>query len=230
MVLRDLLIEIFRMGPENLIFKGGTALSFFYGSGRFSEDIDFSSTNIDDYAVIDSALESFGNRYNYKIVNDWENEIEQSSNKFRRYFLSIKGSFDHNIETRIDYSIGRCELGPVKEYLSNEYYALKVDVMRLEEILAEKVRTLYTRQKGRDLYDIHYLSVVKRVAVPKSLIFDKFKEDSTLKGTKYSFKSFEAKIENLRPLWNDLEGIVSNFKSLSFDTVKEGVLASFRNV
>ena len=36
-------------GAENILFKGGTALKIIYGSPRFSEDLDFSIFNIEQY-------------------------------------------------------------------------------------------------------------------------------------------------------------------------------------
>ena len=226
-----MLIEIFRRNPVDLVFKGGTALSFFYGSSRFSEDIDLSSPNIDNYAKIDSALESFEKRYPYKITNDWENEIEQRSSRFRRYFIVFEGaSAGNKIATMIDYSAGGCVLGPVKKDISNEFYATKADVMKPEELVAEKVRAMYTREKGRDLYDLYYLTVIRNVAVSRSLIFDKFRENPSLNGKKYSFKSFEARIEKLRQLWGDLAGITSSVERYDFEKVRGEVLAAFRNV
>jgi predicted nucleotidyltransferase component of viral defense system len=228
-VLKNLLIEIFKDNPRALVLKGGTALSLFHGSNRFSEDIDLSSSSMDNYVVIDDVLESIENRYNYRILNDWTSEIEQTG-RFRRYFIRIIDNDGEVVETRIDYSIGKCEMEAVKRDLSNDYRMSKVDVMALEEILAEKVRALYTRQKGRDLYDLHYLSVTKRVEIRQKLIFYKFREDPKLKDVKYSFKTFEARVKGMKGNWGDLDGLVSNFEASAFDKVENEVLAAFRNV
>lgn len=46
-------------GAENILFKGGTALRFIYGSPRFSEDLDFSVFNIKPYKLKKSIEDLF---------------------------------------------------------------------------------------------------------------------------------------------------------------------------
>lgn len=228
-ILRDLLIEIFIRNPNGLVFKGGTAISFFYGGDRFSQDIDLSSPDMDCYAIIDDVLESLEKDYNYEIVNEWENEIYQQP-RFRRYFLAFKYGLSDSINATLDYSIGNCILAPEKKDLANDYRATKIDVMQPEEILAEKILAIYSRQKGRDLYDLYHLSVSRRTRISKAVIAAKFKESVDLKGKKYSFGSFKDRVEALKPYWADLDGIVNNFSPESFDTIKGAVLDTFKTV
>ena len=159
-ILRDLLIEVFKRRTSNLVFKGGTAISFFYGGDRFSEDIDLASPSMENYTTIDDAIESFEKRYSYRIMNAWEDEIYKRP-RFRRYQLVFKYGIYEDISASIDYSTDRCITDIEKRDLANDYYAAKINFMGLDEILAEKVRAIYTRQKGRDLYDLYYLSAVK---------------------------------------------------------------------
>lgn len=228
-ILRDLIIEIFRTRPANLLFKGGTAISFFYGSDRFSQDLDFSSEGIDDYATIDDAIASFDNNYNYKITNNWEDEIYTKS-RFRRYQLTFRYGVYEDVTVTIDYSTVKCALGAEKRDLANSYYASKINLMKAEEILAEKVRTIYARKKGRDIYDLHFLSVIKRTRISRSLISAKLEEYPELKGKRYSFRSFSQSIRNIKPYWNDLDGIVNNFSSINFDAFSSDILDIFRNI
>ncbi len=195
-----------------------------------NRDLDFSSNGIDDYLPIDDAIESFEGSYPYKILNSWEDEIQRHSRKFRRYPLTFKyGTYD-DIGITVDYSISGCTLGPDKLDLGNDYYASKIDVMKPEEILAEKVLTIYSRQKGRDLYDLYYLAVVRKTRISGSLIAEKIAMGRSLKGIRYSFGSFEERVEGLRGHWKDLDGILSNFDSIKFEEVKGAVLEAFRNV
>lgn len=227
-ILRDLLIEIFRRRPSDLAFKGGTAIAFFYGSDRFSEDIDFSSSDIEGYTTIDDTLESFEKSYSYKILNAWEDDLYQRGS-FRRYPLAFGYEGKKEINVTIDYSIGKCILGTDRRDLSNGYSAASVSVMKAEELLAEKVRIIYARQKARDLYDLHYLCTVLNTGIRLGVIADKLAEDPSLKGRKYSFSSFRKRIEGLKPYWNDLNGIVNNYSALKFDDMSAAVMAAFRN-
>jgi predicted nucleotidyltransferase component of viral defense system len=228
-ILRDLLIEIFKRRPQNLVFKGGTAISFFHGGDRFSEDIDLSSSGRDDYATIDDALESFEDSYNYVITNSWEDEIYQKQG-FRRYPLTFRYGVYDNINTSIDYSIGRCLLVPDMHDLSNGHSTAKISVMKEEEIIAEKVRAIYSRQKGRDLYDLYYLCVTRKVRISRSMIAEKLAEDSSLNGIKYSFVQFEKRVAALEQYWGDLRGIVNGFESLRFNDISDRVLNAFKNI
>jgi len=69
--------------------------------------------------------------------------------------------------------------------------------MKKEEILAEKVRAIYTRHKGSDLYDLYFLTIILRTQASISLIHEKFKNYSI--AAKFSSKLFAAKVEELRP-------------------------------
>lgn len=229
-ILFDLLCEIFKT-KTNLIFKGGTALSFIYKSNRFSEDLDFQSETIDDFSLIDGTIENFAQKYDFKIINDWENEIADISPKFRRYFLTFK--YDNlEIDVIIDYSIAKLHKPPISVYFSNGNSISNVVVMNPEEMLAEKVETIYNRNKERDLYDLYYLSVIKKYKISRSLIFDKFEENFELKNNnvRYSFSTFKQKIENYRNIWAGLKPFVRNFEQFKFDKIKDEVLDAFRNI
>ncbi|MGC8572335.1 MAG: nucleotidyl transferase AbiEii/AbiGii toxin family protein [Candidatus Micrarchaeia archaeon] len=226
-ILQDILIEIFKSNGNEIVFKGGTAISFFYNGDRFSEDLDFSVKSENAYLNIDNAIENLEKTTKHEIINDWESEIE-SSKKFRRYFLKFGFGASDIINIHIDCSIENVILEPEIRELANKYYAAKIKVMRSEEILAEKVRAIYTRQKGRDLYDLYFLAVLLKSKVSINLIYEKFKSYGVKE--KYSFYSFEKKIEELRPYWNDLKNLINNFERFNFDEVKADVLNIFKNI
>jgi len=225
-ILRDLLISIFRQENKETVFKGGTALSFFYGSDRFSEDLDFSVQSENTYLSIDNAIEDLEKRANYEILNDWEGEIERSG-MFRRYLLRFRYGLYDTINIHIDCSMEKTLLDPDINELANDYYVAKIKVMKREEILAEKVRAIYTRHKGRDLYDLYILAVILKSKISVGLIHEKFKSYKIEE--RYSFDSFEKKVEELRHYWADLKSLVGNFESLDFDKIKGEVLDAFRN-
>ena len=47
--------RLFR-GSGSFVFKGGTAIDLFYGSGRFSEDLDFDCKDMDVLTEINAAI------------------------------------------------------------------------------------------------------------------------------------------------------------------------------
>ena len=62
------------------------------------------------------------------------------------------------------------------------------------------------------------------------MIDAKMKDDPTLKGKKYSFNSFKQRIEDIKPYWRDLKGLVYDFDSVDFGGISGAVLDIFRNV
>ena len=55
------LFGIYSYIANELVFKGGTALFFFYGLDRFSEDLDFTLTNeFEEEKLLESIKDTFG--------------------------------------------------------------------------------------------------------------------------------------------------------------------------
>jgi len=150
-----------------LVFKGGTYLWFFHGLERFSEDLDFTATaaipaGID--KTVSSALRMFGVENTAKVMNDDERSLS-----FR---LSAKGPlYTSDIDLcHIYVEISRREkifLPPVPLRLDSDAYQLPIKMlsgMSLDEVAAEKVRAVMTRDKARDLYDLFFLVKKRGVA------------------------------------------------------------------
>lgn len=143
----------------NLAFRGGTALHkiFLKPQARYSEDIDL--VRINDGPVkpllqkIGEQMKFLGtkrsvkqNSNNNTIVYRFESEIPPVVNlrlkieiNCREHF-SILGYNEVNFETNSSWFKGSCQ---VVSY-------------QLEELLGTKLRALYQRRKGRDLFDLYY--------------------------------------------------------------------------
>ena len=142
---------------EHLTFKGGTALRLLYNSPRFSEDLDFNSDlnpneirKLLNTAIINTS----------KLVDDIElkelDTIQGFSSKI--YFKSDISSMPLTI--KLDFSFRESSIDEIKKTITTELpvqiYSL-INVFSAKEILAEKIRTLFQRVKGRDIYDIWFL-------------------------------------------------------------------------
>lgn len=142
--------------PKTIFFKGGTALRLLYGSDRFSEDLDFtvpSKNNPFDLAK--------------KTVLKLQSEIADISIKQIDTLagasakISLNGFAPHHpLTIKLDFSLREHVLTPqiavIKNTLPVSGISL-VDAVSKEEILAEKIRAVVHRKKGRDLYDLWYL-------------------------------------------------------------------------
>lgn len=233
--LQDLILyKIYKEETNELVFKGGTALSKFYHSDRFSEDLDFTTWNVNT-----DQLKFIVNLLDKVITNpDYETKYleEPSINKFGTVSakVSIKGPrynkktssiqqirFEINTKASIlTKPIAKSRM-PVYPDATN-YVAL---VMEKDEILAEKVRAIMSKgrkHKERDLYDLYYL-LTKNTHINKKMIEKKL-EESMLS---FSDKKLASSINEVKETWNGLVPFVQHNLE-SYSHVKNFVIAAFK--
>lgn len=144
---------------DNLVFKGGTALHHVYlPQLRFSEDLDFSSN----HQMIDlSELRAIFQNYDFlKIKKDYQSLATVKIEKLQYTGpLSQAGSLKIDID-----SYQKIVLKPI-EAVYNNFYGLivKVKVMDIREIAAEKIRAMSDRARYRDYYD--YAMIMKNLSL-----------------------------------------------------------------
>lgn len=159
LVLTRALAQIFSRPDlsKGLAFRGGTALHklHFDSPGRYSEDLDFVQVDagpigplLDELrAVLDSWLGEPRRKQNSDSVKLLY-QFETTSLPIERMRLKIE------INTREHFSVLGLVSTPL--HVLNPWYESKAAItsFRLEELLATKLRALYQRKKGRDLYDL----------------------------------------------------------------------------
>jgi len=156
-----ILKSVYSICSRELVFKGGTALTFFYNLNRFSEDLDFTLTKSFNFknlvSEVGKDLEAFGVRNNIIILEDNPNSFSFRigaegplfTKEIERCFVRVEISKREKLIKEVDIK----ELKPIYTDIS----PFLVTVMNVEEILAEKVRALLYRVKSRDLYDVWFL-------------------------------------------------------------------------
>ena len=159
---------------QQLVFKGGTALRIVYKGNRYSEDLDFNGpANIPSikelwHGVLQD-LRDFG--VNAEIRNEWQSEVGYS------FDVSYQGPlYDGRDRTkgkvRIDISTRPEKIETQRELVTSEYDDVRpfvATVIRLDHLLAKKVRALFMRSKARDVYDI-WLLTSQGVRMDKALV------------------------------------------------------------
>ncbi len=220
-VISIVLREIWRYGIwRNLVFKGGTALrKVYFPDYRFSEDMDFNLIDgeIEDIVEVlekpsygeveffDPELrERRGKRYHTGRIVGYEIRIPY-------YFLRRSGE---PAKIRMDISVGKYEemvLEPVErsifhDYMDSEAFSrVKVLAYSLEEIMAEKIRTIFQRVgRPRDIYDIWYIYRYADMETVLSVIGSKFRA----KGAKFIPEKLENSEEIYRYNWKKLRILV----------------------
>ncbi len=213
-----------------LVFKGGTAIDLFYGSNRFSEDLDFCGKDMEGLTDIDEAIERLDTDTEYEIRNDWHAEREMHA-RFVRYLLKVYNKrLDKLVEMIIDYSADVPKYHSDKQLLKCGKALASVDVMQPKEILAEKVSAIMTRQKARDLYDLYYLAVVRGFPVELKDIYEKCSKGFSAGPVKYSFRAFGERVLKLKSRWGELDPLLENSRVYKFDLVSKEVLDKLKSI
>jgi len=159
LVICRALVEIFSDDflAKNLAFRGGTALHKLYLSPqpRYSEDIDLVQINGESFGpIIDKLREQLQflgvpkikqKAHNNTMVYRFESEFPpvitlrlKIETNCREHF-SVLGLQQFPFEVNSTWFTGKC----------------KITTYKLEELSGTKLRALYQRRKGRDLYDMY---------------------------------------------------------------------------
>ncbi len=147
-----------------LVFMGGTALRIFYGSSRFSEDLDFDSKNLSSDDLQGIALTA---------ANEFELEAVECNVTFSKgSAFSAKLRFtdalqqwelthhrDEVLTLKFDASPQRYSYSPQVKVLNRLDVIAPVPVAPAGLILAQKLYAILNRNRimGRDLYDASHL-------------------------------------------------------------------------
>lgn len=165
------------------IFKGGTCLKYLLGLPRFSEDLDFNIKHPSIFLEqVKSTLEkikllginyyflkeeSFKDSYTCEI--GFEGPLftgtRQTQNKFR-----IDAGYRTGTFKKPEWKLIKSEYPETSENFL-------VQIMAMEEIMAEKIIAMFQRKKGRDIFDLWFLMNAK-VELNKELLAKKLKKEN----------------------------------------------------
>ena len=169
--LQLLFLKYFYDLPKSnqIYFKGGTAIKFLYGSFRFSEDLDFSSTLKEEEII--SLIQKAIKNLSQEISVSFKPEKSVADSFTGRIFQGIS-DFSFSLTVRLDISLREKPIHIENNYIETTFpivpYPLVVH-LAAKEILAEKIRALIIRGKGRDLFDIWFL-LSKKIEIDWNLV------------------------------------------------------------
>ena len=144
----NLMKEILSNISDNFILKGGTALRFYYGLDRYSEDLDFDT--ISSGTNIKKALEKHKDFKNWKIYDKKDTEF------------STRLTIDYGATNELGvYPLKIDVSARDKEKIKNGLLKFEnidgVNVYDIETIAQMKRQAFLSRNKIRDFYDIGFL-------------------------------------------------------------------------
>ena len=156
------LSSISRNTKNELVFKGGTCLYKFHKLNRFSEDLDFSAVaEIDFEKLLNKVMADF-ERFGMKA------SLHKKKEPYNSVLITLKvegplfnGQLVSCAHLGIDINRKSAVILPLETLsyppIYPEISMVSALCMKQEEIFAEKIRALMTRQRARDLFDIHFL-------------------------------------------------------------------------
>jgi len=221
-----LLFSLYSEVGRELVFKGGTCLYKLHKLSRFSEDLDFTLCKRVD---LEEVAEKATRRLKFLDVFAQVKEVKKHPKEInvRTIFRGplYRGGRENLCFIPMNVSLReRVVLDPERTTISSMYPdipSFDVFSMRVEEMMAEKVRAIFLREKPRDLYDMWFL-LNKGVQLDPGLVRRKLK----IHGMKFDPKKFIERAEMLAKLWkSDLKNLVVG-ELPEFEVVKNSVVES----
>lgn len=186
---------------EQLLFRGGTALNklFFTDPVRYSEDLDFVQVKPGPIKEIVKTIQG--------LIDPWLGKSSTQSRKdgFRIYYQFVPES-DPEGNKRIKIEINTREhfavfpINKIKFSVSSSWYTneCELNTYQLDELLGTKLRALYQRKKGRDLFDLGW--AIQNQDVDHNKIVTAFKAYMKFQGNSVTAKQY---LQNLEDKMND---------------------------
>ncbi len=147
---------------DALVFRGGTALNklFLKPPARYSEDIDFVQKRAEPIGKTIDSIRALLQSW----LGDPQWKITQRSAKLIYKYESID-----KLPTKLKIEINTTEhfqvlpLRVEKFDVQSQWFNGSADIVtyEIDELMATKLRALYQRRKGRDLFDVWYVSQQK---------------------------------------------------------------------
>ncbi len=211
---------------NSLIFRGGTALNklFIKPPARYSEDIDLVQTRLEPIGnTIDTIRELFK-----PWLGEPKRKITERGAKLYYKYIAINGlsaKLKIEINTTEHFQVLPLKLIPFS--IDNEWYKGDCEIVtyELEELMATKLRALYQRRKGRDLFDLWHICKLGLVDIKQVVeIFKKYcAKDSIDISTELFRKNMLIKKLN-KDFQVDMNVLFSHQTSWNFDEAFEFVL------
>ena len=202
LILSRIIIDIFSdpFLNKELAFRGGTALHklFFSPAARYSEDIDLVRTSKGPISEIADALR--------KHLEPWLGKAKTTptarSFKMKYYFNpenSPSTKLRIKIEINIEENFSILDRSSKKFGVNSDWFSgsAQINTFHFNELIATKLRALYQRSKGRDVFDLWLALKHKDFNVSEAIqVFLKYMKKSGKIITKDMFeKNIELKLK-----------------------------------
>jgi predicted nucleotidyltransferase component of viral defense system len=224
LVISRALVEIF-MDPllaSATAFRGGTALHklFFRPAARYSEDIDLVQVRAEPIGPVMDALRTR--------LDPWLGRPQRKQGEGRVKLIyrfdseglpATRMRLKVEINTREHFAVHGHHGHPVR--VENPWFTGSADIVTfaLEELLATKLRALYQRKKGRDLFDLARALQVHQALDRAKIVacFEAYMKHGRTPGSRAEFEKNLAEKEADAAFLTDVHALLAVVAGAAFD-------------
>jgi predicted nucleotidyltransferase component of viral defense system len=238
LIISRTLVEIFSdpFLNENLAFRGGTALHKLYlnPAPRYSEDIDL-------VQIKPGPIKPIMERINEVITFFEESRKTDIRGHGPKMYYRFNSEYE-DIRMRLKIEINSKEHFNVLDWVNfpfhieNEWFtgSASIKTYNINELLGTKLRALYQRTKGRDLFDLYYSRLNQKIEIDQIIeSFNEYMKFST--GNIPTRRQFELNIEekeNDPNFTGDMEALlrpgIEYDQQAAFEWLKNDVISKLR--
>jgi predicted nucleotidyltransferase component of viral defense system len=219
---------------DRLCLKGGTALNklYFPDHGRLSVDLDFNAVGPRDQVLEErtqfsrQVMNALGHQdENYDFTYRWRYD---QATVYARY-TPLTGVAQQRLKVEISFIERFAILGREQRSLpvSPPEKLVVVNTYRLEELASTKLRALYDRRKGRDIYDLFRIANpgLDQAAVRKMVLYYFYRAKKV-----FHYPTFVENVERKiaeRGFRDDVRGLIRRGSSLDWTAACERVVGYY---
>lgn len=213
-------------GSMKIYFKGGTALRLLFKSFRFSEDLDF--TTLKTNGEMKKILANVIRKINLIVPNIELKEVKAGMKSLTGFLRYKTEDLKYPLNIHLEFSLREKPLTEKDVILETLFPVSPYPVVKClswEEILAEKIRALMCRTKGRDLFDIWYLlskgiEIDWKMVDMKMKFYDKEADSNDIKNKIKKMDQKKLKIDLGKFLPLNQRKIADNIQELLLEKLK----------
>lgn len=209
---------------NNLVFRGGTALNKLYikPAARYSEDIDLVQIRAE---PIGETIEAIRKAMDWLGKPAWI-RTDRSVKLVYKYISVNQLPIKLKIEINTTEHFQVLDLFNISHQVNSEWFVgeCSIPVYQLEELMATKLRALYQRRKGRDLFDLWLVLSKNLIDVVKTIeIFKKYCHHDGINISKDLFLKSLALKRNNKDFIVDMDVLLPSEAKWDFDEAFEYV-------
>lgn len=219
---------------ERLCVKGGTAINKLYlkETSRLSVDLDFN--HIGSKEQVAKEKRNLREKITELLkAQDPSYSVTHTKRKYEQTTLKIGyrtvGGTPQNFKLEISHVERFPILEPVEKQLETSEGRFGISTYQLEELTATKLRALFERLKGRDIYDLYFVSELKprpEAISTRKLFLYYFYRSKKVFNPKVYFRNLDEKYKSGRYI-DDVSKFVKPTVQFSFKAATEHVISYY---